>query len=163
MTLWRPAYVGVGSNLGDSSALVAAAIDRVAALAGARCLIRAPLYRTPPFGPVAQPDFVNSAAGFLTTLTAPALLAELRTIERELGREPARVRWGPRVIDLDLLVLGSESCEGDALTLPHPGIAERAFVLLPLADIAPDLVVPGVGIVAELRQRISADGVERLT
>lgn len=162
MTLWRPAYVGVGSNLGDSRRLVAAAIDRLAALPATRNLIRAPLYRTPPFGPVAQPDFVNSAAGFLTTLGGHALLAELRTIERELGREPVRERWGPRAIDLDLLVLGSERLEDDTLTLPHPGIAERAFVLWPLADIAPDLEVPGVGTIKALRQRVSAAGIERL-
>jgi 2-amino-4-hydroxy-6-hydroxymethyldihydropteridine diphosphokinase len=162
MTRWRPAYVGVGSNLGDSRALVATAIDRLAALPSTRQLLRAPLYRTPPFGPVAQPDFINSAAGFLTRLDPHALLAELHTIERALGRAPEQERWGPRAIDLDLLALGSERIADESLVLPHPGIAERAFVLWPLADIAPGLYVPGVGLVAELRRRVAGDGIERL-
>ena len=162
MTSWRPAYVGVGSNLGDSRALVTSAIDRIAAWPSTRNLLRAPLYRTPPFGPVAQPDFVNSVAAFLTTLDAHALLAELRAIEHALGREPARERWGPRAIDLDLLARGAERIADEVLTLPHPGIAERAFVLLPLADVAPGLVVPGVGVVAELRRRVADDGIVRL-
>ncbi len=163
MTLWRPAYVGVGSNLGDSRALVTAAIDRIDALPSTRHLVRAPLYRTVPFGPVTQPDFVNSAAGFLTSLEAHALLAALRAIELALGREPARVRWGPRTIDLDLLMLGSERITDESLELPHPGIAGRAFVLLPLAAIAPHLVVPGVGAVAELQRWVATGGIERLT
>lgn len=162
MTHWRPAYVGVGSNLGDSRGLVAAAVDRIAGLVAISHLVRAPLYRTRPFGPIEQPDFINSAAGFLTNLAPHVLLAALRDIERDLGREPARVRWGPRAIDLDLLVLGSEHVSDAVLTLPHPGIAQRAFVLLPLADIAPTLDVPGVGIVGRLLRAVSADGAERL-
>ncbi|MBV6425442.1 MAG: 2-amino-4-hydroxy-6-hydroxymethyldihydropteridine pyrophosphokinase [Steroidobacteraceae bacterium] len=162
MTHWRPAYVGVGSNLGDSARLVVRAIDRLAASPGIASIVRAPLYRTPPFGPVAQPHFVNSVAGLLTTLDAQALLSLLRAIEIGLGREPARVRWGPRTIDLDLLVLGQERITTDGLTLPHPGIGERAFVLLPLAEIAPHLVVPGVGVAGELRQRVATQGIERL-
>ncbi|MBV6417249.1 MAG: 2-amino-4-hydroxy-6-hydroxymethyldihydropteridine pyrophosphokinase [Steroidobacteraceae bacterium] len=162
MIPWRPAYVGIGSNLGDSVRLVVAAFDSLAAAPGIASLVRAPLYRTPPFGPVAQPHFVNSAAGFLTTLDARALFATLRAIERALGREPARVRWGPRTIDLDLLVLGRERIAEEALQLPHPGIGERAFVLLPLAAIAPDLEIPGMGTVRELRDQVAADGIERL-
>lgn len=162
MTHWRPAYIGVGSNLGDSRGLVAAALDRVAALPAVSHLLRAPHYRTRPFGPVVQPDFINSAAGFLTTLGPHELLAALRDIERELGREPARERWGPRVIDLDLLVLGRERVSDAVLTLPHPGIAQRAFVLLPLADIAPSLEVPRVGLVAELLRAVAIEGAERL-
>ncbi len=86
MTLWRPAYVGVGSNLGDSARLVTHAIDRLAASPGVASVVRAPLYRTPPFGPVSQPHFVNSAAGLLTTLAARALLSLLRAIELDIGR-----------------------------------------------------------------------------
>ena len=162
MTRWRPAYIGLGSNLGDSRGLVSAAFERIASLAAVTHLVRAPLYRTRPFGPVEQPDFINSAAGLLTTLDAHALLAALRAIETGLGREPARVRWGPRAIDLDLLVLDGERVADATLTLPHPGIAQRAFVLLPLADIAPTLAVPGVGIVGELLQAVSTEGAERL-
>lgn len=162
MTHWRPAYVGIGANLGDSARQVVAARERLAATPGIASAVCAPLYRTPPYGPVAQPRFVNSVAGFLTTLDAHALLAVLRGIERALGREPVRERWGPRTIDLDLLVLGRERIADERLTLPHPGIAERAFVLVPLADVAPDLEVPGVGIVRELRRRVATEGIERL-
>jgi 2-amino-4-hydroxy-6-hydroxymethyldihydropteridine diphosphokinase len=137
-------------------------MDRVAALASVSHFVRAPDYRTRPFGPVAQPDFVNSAAGFLTTLGPHELLAALRDIERELGREPATERWGPRAIDLDLLVLGNMRLSDAVVTLPHPGIAQRAFVLLPLTDIAPSLEVPGVGIVSGLLRAVSTEGAERL-
>jgi 2-amino-4-hydroxy-6-hydroxymethyldihydropteridine diphosphokinase len=111
---------------------------------------------------VVQPAFVNAAAGLLTQLDPEVLLAELRRIERALGREPPRERWAPRVIDLDLLVMGSEIRATDSLTLPHPGIAERDFVLYPLADIAPDLEVPGLGSVAALRARVADRGIARL-
>jgi 2-amino-4-hydroxy-6-hydroxymethyldihydropteridine diphosphokinase len=109
-----------------------------------------------------QPAFVNAAAGLLTQLSPEDLLESLRLLERELGREPPRQRWGPRVIDLDLLVLGAERRDTDALRLPHPGIADRDFVLYPLADIAPELEVPGAGRVWRLRDRVADRGVRRL-
>jgi 2-amino-4-hydroxy-6-hydroxymethyldihydropteridine diphosphokinase len=105
---------------------------------------------------------VNAVAGLLTQSTPEDLLSSLRALERELGREPPRERWGPRVIDLDLLMVGRESRSTELLTLPHPGIAARDFVLYPLADIAPDLEVPGVGIVRQLRERVANRGIERL-
>ena len=108
------------------------------------------------------PVFVNAAAGLLTQLSPEDLLESLRLLERELGREPPRERWGPRVIDLDLLVVGTERRDGEALKLPHPGIAQRDFVLYPLADMAPDLEVPGVGRVWRLRDQVPDRGVRRL-
>jgi 2-amino-4-hydroxy-6-hydroxymethyldihydropteridine diphosphokinase len=162
MNGWQPAYVAVGSNRGDSRALVAAACDRIESLAGVCAPIRAAHYRTRPFGPVVQPDFVNSAVGFLTRRAPHELLAALRQIELGLGREPTHVRWGPRVIDLDLLMVGRARLDETDLTLPHPGIRERAFVLRPLADIAPSLEVPGVGQVAALLAQLPADGIEIL-
>jgi 2-amino-4-hydroxy-6-hydroxymethyldihydropteridine diphosphokinase len=110
-----------------------------------------------------QPDFVNAVAGLLTRLEPAAFLAALKDLEARLGREAPVVRWGPRRIDLDLLVLGGSRVESPELRLPHPGIAERAFVLVPLAEIAPDLDVPGVGRVRALLARADAGGVERLT
>jgi 2-amino-4-hydroxy-6-hydroxymethyldihydropteridine diphosphokinase len=98
----------------------------------------------------------------LTRLTPEELLAELRALERALGREPPRERWGPRVIDLDLLVVGREMRATESLTLPHAGIAARDFVLYPLADIAPELDVPGAGRVLALRNRVANRGLERL-
>jgi 2-amino-4-hydroxy-6-hydroxymethyldihydropteridine diphosphokinase len=159
---WLPAYVGVGSNLDDPAAQVQRALDALAGLPSSRLIARSPLYRTPPFGSVPQPAFVNAAAGLLTQLSPEELLAELRRLERELGREPPRERWGPRVIDLDLLVVGEEKRSTGTLTLPHPGMAERDFVLYPLADIAPDLEVPGLGRVRLLRERVADRGVLRL-
>jgi 2-amino-4-hydroxy-6-hydroxymethyldihydropteridine diphosphokinase len=159
---WQPAYVGIGSNLDEPHRQVERAFDALARLPQSRLVLRSPSYRTRPLGDVEQPAFVNAAAGLLTQLTPEALLAELRRVELELGREPARQRWGPRRIDLDLLVLGGETRTGESLTLPHPGIAERDFVLYPLADIAAQLLVPGLGSVAALRERVANRGIERL-
>jgi 2-amino-4-hydroxy-6-hydroxymethyldihydropteridine diphosphokinase len=159
---WSPAYVGIGSNLDEPRRQVERAYEALANLPRSRLVLRSALFRTVPFGEVVQPPFVNAAAGLLTQLSPEELLAELRNLERALGREPPRQRWGPRVIDLDLLVFGRETRATDALTLPHPGIAERDFVLYPLALIAPDLDVPGLGRVATLRARVANRGIERL-
>ena len=159
---WLPAYVGVGSNLANPEAQVRRALEALHRIAGSRVIVSSPLYRSRPFGEVVQPAFVNAVAGLLTQLTPEDLLAALRTLELELGREPPRERWGPRVIDLDLLVVGRETRATDSLTLPHAGIAERDFVLYPLGDIAPDLDVPGLGRVASLRGRVANRGIERL-
>lgn len=161
-TRWLPAYVGVGGNLDDPRAQVTRAMDALARLPSTVLVARSPLYQTPPFGDVVQPAFVNAAAGLLTQLTPEDLLDALRALEKELGRRPPRERWGPRLIDLDLLVVGAEKRATDALQLPHPGIAERDFVLYPLADIAPDLDVPGAGRVSQLRDRVADRGVKLL-
>ena len=159
---WLPAYVGIGSNLSDPETQVRRAIEALGRLPGSRLVASSPLYRTPPFGDVAQPPFVNAVAGLLTQSSPEELLAALRNLERELGREPPRERWGPRVIDLDLLVVGREERATETLTIPHTGIAERDFVLYPLADIAPDLEVPRLGRVAALRDRVANRGVQKL-
>jgi 2-amino-4-hydroxy-6-hydroxymethyldihydropteridine diphosphokinase len=159
---WLPAYVGVGSNLSDPEAQVRRALAALAKLPGTTLVASSPLYRTQPFGEIVQPAFVNAVAGLLTQRTPEELLADLRALERSLGREPSRERWGPRVIDLDLLVVGREMRATDSLQLPHPGIAERDFVLYPLADVAPDLEIPGLGRVTGLRERVANRGIERL-
>lgn len=162
MTVWQPAYVGVGSNLRDPQAQVARAIARLTSLPRTLVVARSSLYRTKPYGPVVQPDFVNAAVGLLTQLAAHDVLRELRALEAAMGREPGRERWGPRVIDLDLLVFGRLQSSDAELTVPHPGIAERAFALVPLAEIASDLDVPGLGRVAWLAARIDGTGVCRI-
>lgn len=162
MTVWQPAYVGVGSNLREPRGQVEQALARLAELPLTRLVSRSSCHATKPVGPVAQPDFVNAVAGLLTQLAAGDLLRELHALERALGREPAPERWGPRVIDLDLLVYGRERRDDPGLTLPHPGIAERAFVLVPLAEIAPDLEIPGLGRVAALLAHVDTAGVQRL-
>jgi 2-amino-4-hydroxy-6-hydroxymethyldihydropteridine diphosphokinase len=158
MTSWMPAYIGVGSNLGDSLARVRAAFDSLAQLGGCRLVTRSRLYRTRPFGPVQQGDFINAVAGMLTQLSAQELLTGIRGIEVAAGRVRSE-RWGPRTLDLDLLVFGDQRIDTAELVVPHPGIAERGFVLAPLADIAPALQVPGVGRVEELLRRLPEDGI----
>jgi 2-amino-4-hydroxy-6-hydroxymethyldihydropteridine diphosphokinase len=152
----------VGSNLDGPGSRVQRALEGLARIPDTHLVVSSPLYRSTPLGEIAQPAFVNAVAGVITQLTPEELLAELRALERALGREPPRERWGPRVIDLDLLVQGRETRATEALTLPHPGIVDRDFVLYPLADIAPDLEVPGVGRVATLRARVANRGIERL-
>jgi len=158
MTHWIPAYIGVGSNLGDSLARVEAAFEALARVPQTRLIARSRLYRTRPFGPVAQDDFINAVAGVLTQRSAGELLQALRDIEAAAGRLRAE-RWGPRTLDLDLLVYGDRRIAEPDLLVPHPGIAERGFVLRPLNDVAPTLDVPGVGRVDELLRRLPDDGV----
>ena len=157
-----PAYVALGSNLDDPRARVVQAMAQLDRLPQTRCVLRSSLYRSRPMGPVEQPDFVNAVAGLLTALHPAALLAELKALEARLGREAPVVRWGPRRIDLDLLVHGRNRVDEPGLHVPHPGIAERAFVLVPLAEIAPDLEVPGMGRASRLLETIDATGLERL-
>jgi 2-amino-4-hydroxy-6-hydroxymethyldihydropteridine diphosphokinase len=158
MTLWRPAYVGIGSNLDEPQRQVMRAIELLRSVPDTRCIAVSSLYRSAPLGPVAQPEFVNAAAGLITQLEPETLLDALQSIEKSMGRK-RRERWGPRVIDLDLLVFADERRSGDSLTLPHPGIVERNFVLYPLAEIAPDLDVPGLGRVIELAGRVPSEGI----
>jgi 2-amino-4-hydroxy-6-hydroxymethyldihydropteridine diphosphokinase len=159
---WVPACVALGSNLADPVQQVRRAMAALATLPHCQLVLQSSLYRTRPLGPVEQPDFVNAAAALLTQLDAVALLQALKSLELSLGRAAPVVRWGPRLIDLDLLVHGGTRQQDATLTVPHPGIAERAFVLLPLAEICPSLVVPGVGRVSTLLQRLDTRDCERL-
>ncbi len=138
------AYVGVGSNLGDREATIRAAIS---ALPGVVAVSQ--LRETDPVGIIEQPAFLNGAVALETELSPRQLLAALLAIERELGRE-RRERWGPRTIDLDLLLYGGETVDEPGLTVPHPRLHERRFALEPLAELAPSLVVPGRGRVGDL-------------
>jgi 2-amino-4-hydroxy-6-hydroxymethyldihydropteridine diphosphokinase len=157
-----PAYVALGSNLAEPARQVERALEALDALPGTRLMLRSSAYRSRPMGPVEQPDFVNAAAALLTQLDPVTLLRELKALEARLGREVPVVRWGPRRIDLDLLVHGDSRRDAPDLHLPHRGLAERAFVLVPLADIAPELMVPGVGRVSALLRRVDAGALERI-
>ena len=159
---WHPAYVALGSNLSDPARQVERAIAALAALQGVRLVARSSLWKSRPLGPEDQPDFINAAAGLLAILTPQQLLASLKEIEHRLGRTVPVVRWGPRVIDLDLLQFGDRVIAEPGLTLPHPGLPERNFVLYPLAEIAAELWVPGHGRVRTLQRRSADDGLERL-
>ena len=138
------AYVGLGANLGDREA----AIRRAAALIGATRL--SSLFETEPWGYEEQPSFLNAVAELETELEPRALLNTLHDVERRLGRERAGPRWGPRTIDLDLLLYGDRVIDEPGLTVPHPRLHEREFALAPLAELAPELVVPGFGTVSSL-------------
>lgn len=144
------AWIGLGANLGDPSAMLAAAVRAIDALDQIRIAAVSPAYCTAPWGKTDQPEFLNAAARLETELGPHQLLDRLLAIETELGRRRDANQWGPRVIDLDLLVYGEERISDDSLSLPHPRLSERAFVLVPLHDLAPKLVVPGVGRVDEL-------------
>jgi len=159
MTPLTPAYIGIGSNQGCPPRQLDAAFAAIGRIPGTRLVSVSRRYATRPFGPVEQDEFLNAAAGVLTTLEPAALLAELRRIEDAQGRVRA-THWGPRTLDLDLLVHGQARLETPELTLPHPGIGERNFVLYPLADIAPDLEIPGLGRVSTLAARVAGDGIE---
>ena len=158
---WRPAYVAIGSNLSDPQARVLEAFERLRALPATCSVLRSRLYKTRPMGPQDQPYFVNAAAGLLTQLTARELLDGLLGIEQAMGRN-RQERWGPRVIDLDLIWLLGETIDEPGLTVPHPGVSSRNFVLYPLADIAPTLAIPGHGNVLELSRRAGGDGISVL-
>ncbi|HET7359561.1 MAG TPA: 2-amino-4-hydroxy-6-hydroxymethyldihydropteridine diphosphokinase [Rhodanobacteraceae bacterium] len=147
------AYVALGANLGDPRAQLLAAFDALAALQDTRLQARSRLYLTPPWGLREQPPFVNAVAQLDTGLGPDELLQGLLDIERAAGRERNGERWGPRRLDLDLLLHGDTVRDDARLTLPHPRMAERAFVLLPLAELAPQLDIPGHGRIAELLLR----------
>ena len=144
------AYVGLGDNLGDREA----SICRAAELIGARRL--STIRETEPWGITDQPDFLNAVAELETDEGARGLLARLLEAERELGRVRDGTRWGPRTIDLDLLVYGDEICAVPGLELPHPRLQERLFVLEPLAELAPGLVIPGRGTVEDLLSKLQS-------
>jgi 2-amino-4-hydroxy-6-hydroxymethyldihydropteridine diphosphokinase len=144
------AYVGLGANLGDREASLHAALDRLRATRGIEIVAVSSFRETDPVGYLAQPRFVNAAAAVETELTPRELLDALLAVERSLGRTREGPRYGPRTIDLDLLLYGDESLREPGLTVPHPRLHERAFALTPLAELDPALVVPGRGPVQTL-------------
>ncbi len=157
------AYIGLGSNLADPEQQVSAAISALDMLPDSSLVSRSSLYRSPPMGPQDQPDFVNAVACLETDLAPRDLLLELLRVEREAGRDrAASVHWGPRVLDLDLLVYANKIIDESELTVPHPGLAQRAFVLEPLNEIAPDLDVPGMGKVSALLKTLGDSALERV-
>ena len=155
------AYVALGSNLGNPRQQLLDAMDALANLPDTRLLQRSRLYRTPPWGMLEQPPFINAAVELDTALSPHALLDAMLAIEQRAGRVRAE-RNGPRTLDLDLLHVDGVQLDDPQLTLPHPRMAERAFVLLPLHDIAPTLRLPGQATVAELLARLDLAGCERV-
>lgn len=151
-------YLALGSNLGDRETLIARAVREVGQLPGTRTLAQSSLIETDPIGPGPQGRYLNGVLAIETTIPPRELLAALLTIEAGLGRDRARSeRWGPRTIDLDILLYGELQLDEPGLTLPHPRLAQRRFVLAPLAELAPELVVPGLGeSVRDLHSKLDA-------
>ena len=139
------AYVGLGANLGPREATILRAVELIAAQPGIEVLELSSLSETEPVGITDQPSFVNGAVSLETTLPPRELLEALLRVERELGRVRRGERWGPRTIDLDLLLYGEEVVDEAGLTVPHPRLHERRFALEPLAELEPELEIPGRG------------------
>ena len=159
---WLPAWIGLGSNLDRPARQIETAFECLDSMPDTRLESRSGLYRSAPFGGVEQADFVNAVALIMTKLPPRTLLGELKALEQMRGREPGGVRWGPRVLDLDILVYANETIDEPGLTVPHPGIAERNFVLLPLTELAPDLDIPGLGRVADIPVNAQEPRIERI-
>ena len=136
------AFVALGANLGDPRAQIERAVAALSQLPNSRLIACSPLYGSIPMGPSDQPDYVNGVAWLETDLTAHELLDQTQRIELEHGRVRKAERWGPRTLDLDLLLFGNQQVADSRLTVPHYGMKERAFVLVPLFDLAPDLQLP---------------------
>ncbi|KAB7770661.1 2-amino-4-hydroxy-6-hydroxymethyldihydropteridine diphosphokinase [Xanthomonas sp. LMG 12462] len=154
------ACIGLGGNLGDAAATLRAALAALDTLPQTRLLRASQLYRSPAWGREDQPDFINAAALVSTTLPALDLLQALLDLEHRHGRQrlPGE-RWGPRTLDLDLLLYAEAVSDLPGLQVPHPFLHQRAFVLLPLAEIAADAVIPGHGTVRDVRDRIETGGI----
>lgn len=156
-------FIGLGSNLGDSIKTLQRAVDCIGQLSQTRLVRKSGLYLSPAWGGIEQPDYTNTVLEIETSLEPDALLNELLAIERNNGRiRLNEMRWGPRVLDCDILLFGERRLQTANLTVPHPRMAERAFVLMPLAEIAPDLVIPDLGELSSLIQHLNNVSIARL-
>lgn len=156
------AFIGLGANLGEPALQLRAAVQALDALPQTRVVQVSAFYRSAAIGPAGQPDYCNAVAAIETALSPEVLLEALQAIERAAGRVPGE-RWGPRVLDLDLLSHGDVVMRSERLTLPHPELAFRDFVLWPLVEIAPDLRLPGLGAARELLAALPTAGLAEWT
>jgi 2-amino-4-hydroxy-6-hydroxymethyldihydropteridine diphosphokinase len=156
------AFIGIGSNLDHPADQVRKAVSALDQPPALRCTECSSLYETDPVGYLDQPRFINAVARVRTSLSAPELLERLREIETRQGRQRG-IPNGPRTLDLDLLLFGGQMIEESGLTVPHPRMTERAFVLLPLVELAPEVNIPGAGPARDWLSRISHRGVVRLS
>jgi 2-amino-4-hydroxy-6-hydroxymethyldihydropteridine diphosphokinase len=157
------AYIGIGSNLNDPVVQVQEAFEELEMLPDSLLEARSSLYGSRPMGPPDQPDYVNAVAALDTLLSAPELLAALQQIEVQQGRERGSEPWGPRVLDLDLLLYGRRVIDSPGLKVPHPGLHERDFVIIPLAEIAGNLNVPGKGMLSMLIKNVENHALRKLS
>ncbi|MCU7554548.1 2-amino-4-hydroxy-6-hydroxymethyldihydropteridine diphosphokinase [Alteromonas sp. ASW11-19] len=155
------AYIGLGSNQGESQSLVQDALNAIGALDDTRLLQTSSLYTSSPMGPQDQPDYLNAVCLIETALSPHALLKALQKIEQQHGRVRKAERWGPRTLDLDILLYGAHTVDSADLTIPHYGMAEREFVMVPLFEIAPTMVMPDGKPIAQWVANCSLDGLRR--
>lgn len=156
------AWLGLGANLQQPLKQLKLALDRLNHSSAVKIVEVSPFYETPPWGDKQQNNFINAVAHIETSLEPLQLLHFLQSIENEMGRSREGRRWGPRLIDIDLLLFDGYSCNSAELELPHPRMHERAFVLLPLSDLDASLEIPGCGTVRSLLSQLSCDGIQRL-
>ena len=152
-------YIGLGSNLGKPLQQIESAILELQTLAVGSTMEVSPFYETKPVGPQDQPDFINAVVSFYTDLDATTLLDQLFVIEDRHNRQRQNQQWGPRTLDLDLLLYGDDVISSERLTVPHPRMHERAFVLQPLLQIAPECQIPGRGVVSALLKQCDVSGI----
>ncbi len=158
------AYVGVGSNLDEPAEQVRSALKELDQIPDSRCACTSSLYVSSPLGPLEQPDFINAVAVVETGLPVETLLEQLQAVEGAHGRRRDGTRWGPRTLDLDILLYGNLRSNSPGLVLPHPGLHKRNFVLYPLLEIAaPDLHIPGRGSLGELVRDCPKEDIRRLS
>jgi len=156
------AWLGLGANLQQAVMQIKAALRQLDQLQGVAVTRVSSFYRTPPWGEKDQPDFINAVVQIETSLAPLPLLHGLQSIENNMGRQRSENRWGPRVIDIDLLLLGDVTVHSAELVVPHPRMHERAFVLLPLAELDAALEIPGRGVVQSLLCQLDCNGISRL-
>ncbi|MGB5544397.1 MAG: 2-amino-4-hydroxy-6-hydroxymethyldihydropteridine diphosphokinase [Gammaproteobacteria bacterium] len=160
---WTPVYVGLGSNLGEPVRQIIAAFTKLADMRDTRLIARSPLYRSAPVGPNDQPWYINAVAGLLTLRSPDQLLDDLLTLEREFGRVRGGQRWGPRTLDLDLLLYGHMTIEQPKLVIPHPELTNRNFVVYPLLRIAPELTLPDGRSLSVIGSELGSEGLEEIS
>ena len=155
-------FVGLGSNLGQPEKQIADALAFLNGMANVVVTKCSSLYRSKPVGPRGQPDYINAVAVLEATLSPLDLLDQIQAIETQQGRVRGKVRWGPRTLDLDLLLYGDKKINNERLTVPHLEMQNRDFVLIPLSEIASDLVIPVLGLLSELINMMPSSGLVRL-
>ncbi len=156
------AYIGLGSNLEDPVAQIKEALEELDAIPDTVLVEKSSLYSCKPMGPEDQPDYVNAVAGLDTLLSPEELLETLIEIEDGQGRKRDGEKWGPRIIDLDLLLYGKKKIKTDTLVVPHPGMHERDFVMYPLAEIAGNITIPGKGLMSKRYAACEKHGLKKL-
>ena len=157
------AYIGLGSNLSKPIEQIEKAIEKIGIIPKSRLLSVSSLYLSKPMGPQDQNDYINAVLALETALSAIELLNALQSIENNAGRVRKENRWGARILDLDIILFGNEIINTDRLTIPHYGMSEREFVLLPLAEISPELILPNDESITELSQNIAINSMVKLS